>query len=433
MTAPIEKSPTASDVASTLGLDRARGLLRTHAKLAWALAAACAAIAFWAMTLGPHHDGVKYTTQPARRGDLTVTVTATGTLQPTDQVQIGSELSGTIRTVEADFNDRVTVGQVLARLDTTRLDAQVLQSKAALDAVQARVREVEASEDEAEHQLERLEHVRKLSGGKVPSEQEFAAAQATVARARATSASAAAAVVQARATLDAQETDLGKAVIRSPINGIVLTRTVDPGQTVAASLQAPVLFTLAEDLTHMELHVNVDEADVGQVADGQEATFTVDAWPDRSFSARVAQVRYGAQTLAGVVTYETVLEVDNSEGLLRPGMTATAEITTRSIADALLVPNAALRFVPPEPSKKDGEPSGGMLRALIPTMPRFSQRPPSTGEARGRRQRVWVLRNGAAQEMAVTTGASDGAFTEITSGEVTPGTELVVDAVEEGS
>jgi HlyD family secretion protein len=235
-------------------------------------------------------------------------------------------------------------------------------------------------------------------------------------------------VTQARATLEAQQTDHYKTAIRSPINGIVLVRAVEPGQTVASSLQAPVLFTLAEDLARMELQVSVDEADVGQVHEGQAATFTVDAWPDREFPARVAQVRYGAETVAGVVTYETVLIVDNGEGLLRPGMTATAEIVVREAKDALLVPNAALRFAPPAP--KAEEPSGGLLRALLPTPPRFGQRP---GEKRntGREQRVWTLRDGALAELVITTGASDGSYTEVVRGEVEPGMELVSDAVED--
>jgi len=418
---------TSRDVRTTLGLDRPKSFVQTHKKLAWTVAAALTAVIVVALARGGDENQVSYTTQPARRGDLTVTVTATGTLQPTNQVEIGSELSGTIRTVEVDFNDTVRVGEVLAQLDTTRLDAQVKQSRAALESAEAIVTQARASQEESERQFERLQHVRDLSGGKVPSEQEFAAAQATRARARATTASAQAAVVQARATLEAQLTDFGKTAIRSPINGIVLSRTVEPGQTVAASLQAPILFTLAEDLTRMELRVSVDEADVGQVANDQEATFTVDAWPDRTFSARVQQVRFGAQTVAGVVTYETVLAVDNSEGLLRPGMTATAEITVRQVKDALLVPNAALRFVPPAPPKEE-EQSGGLLRALIP-MPRFAQqRPTSEGGGKGRKQRVWALHNGSAQEVAVSTGASDGAFTEITEGDLAAGTELIVDA-----
>jgi HlyD family secretion protein len=391
--------------------------------------AVLAAVALFLMrAVGGNAERVSYTTEPARRGDLTVSVTATGTLEPTNQVDISSELSGIVRSVEVDYNDSVSIGQVLAQLDTTRLDAQVLQSKAALDSAQARVTEADASQKEAEAQLARLRRVHELSGGKVPSAQELTAQEAAVARARAGAASARAAVTQARATLEAQETDLYKTAIRSPINGIVLKRAVEPGQTVASSLQAPVLFTLAEDLSRMELQVSVDEADVGQVREAQAATFTVDAWPDRTFPARVAQVRYGAETVAGVVTYETVLTVDNSEGLLRPGMTATAEIVVREAKDVLLVPNAALRFTPPAP--KDEEPSGGLLRALIPA-PRFGRRGDAPKRPSGREQRVWTLRDGKLAELTITTGASDGTFTEVVRGQVEPGQELVTDAEEE--
>jgi HlyD family secretion protein len=393
-----------------------------------AVAGVLAVVAFFAMrTVGGNAERVRYTTEPVRRGDLVVSVTATGTLEPTNQVDISSELSGIVRSVAVDYNDPVHTDEVLAQLDTTRLDAQVLQSKAALDSAQARVTEAEASQTEAEAQLTRLQHVYKLSEGKVPSAQELTAQEASVARARAGTASARAVVTQARATLEAQQTDLYKTAIRSPINGIVLKRAVEPGQTVASSLQAPILFTLAEDLSRMELQVSVDEADVGQVREGQSATFTVDAWPDRAFPATVTQVRYGAETVAGVVTYETVLTVDNSEGLLRPGMTATAEIVVREAKDALLVPNAALRFTPPAP--KEAEPSGGLLRALIPA-PRFSRRGDAPKRPAGREQRVWTLREGKLAELTITTGASDGTVTEVVKGDVEPGTELVTDAEE---
>ena len=371
-------------------------------------------------------DTMRYTTQAARTGDLTVTVTATGTLEPTNQVDVGSELSGIISSVDVDFNDAVKVGEVLARLDTTRLDAQVLQSKAAVDATQARLVQAQATVTEAEAQLARLVHVREISGGKVPSQQELDTASATALRARSEVASARASVAQAQATLDTQETDLAKTAIRSPIDGIVLLRAAEPGQTVAASLQAPVLFTLAQDLTRMELHVSVDEADVGQVSEGQEATFTVDAWPDRTFSARVAQVRFGATTLEGVVTYETVLEVDNSERLLRPGMTATAEITVHRVAQALLVPNAALRFTPTVTEQTS---SGGLLRALIPGRPPSARRTRDDDAKADRVERVYVLDDGSPTEMTVETGATDGTWTVVTPGAVASGAELVVDAV----
>jgi HlyD family secretion protein len=421
-----EASTETSAIAKLLGLDDgadpARVRLRRRALVAGAVALVIA-LAFYA--LSPDDDGLRYTTAPALRGDITVKVTATGTLQPTIQVDVGSELSGTIRSVDVDFNDEVSVGQVLARLDTTRLDAQVLQSKAVVQSAEAKLVQAQATVAEAESQLARLLHVREISGGKVPSQQELDSANAVALRARSEVASSRASIAQAKATLDAQQTDLGKAAIRSPVDGIVLLRAAEPGQTVAASLQAPILFTLAQDLTRMELHVSVDEADVGQVKEGQEATFSVDAWPDRSFSARVAQVHFGATTTegVGVVTYETVLEVDNAEHLLRPGMTATAEITVNRIDDALLVPNAALRFTPPATASA---PSGGLLRALMPG--RGPQRPRAERNGQAREERVYVLDDGEAKPIELAVGATDGSFSEVTHGELEPGAELVVDA-----
>jgi HlyD family secretion protein len=414
-----------ADVAQTLGLGESLAARFRGRWLTLGGVAAVALIALLVMMLRGGDDGVRYSTEPARRGDLTVTVTATGTLQPTNQVDVGSELSGTVRTVSADFNDTVKVGQELAKLDTSKLDSAVLQSRAALESARAKVEQAQASLAEAESQIARFEHVRELSGGKVPSQADFDTAHAAVLRARADVASNKASVAQARATLDGQLTDLGKASIKSPINGIVLVRTVEPGATVAASLQAPVLFTLAEDLTRMELHVSVDEADVGQVKEGQSAAFTVDAWPDRRFNAKVEQVRFGAATLEGVVTYETVLEVDNSERLLRPGMTATAEITVSQLSNALLAPNAALRFTPP--ARADTAQGGGLLNALLP-MRRFGANRPKDEKGSAKQMHVYVLANGHPQAVPVTTGATDGTWTEIKSGDIEPDTALVTDA-----
>ena len=414
-----------ADVARTLGLGESLAARFSGRWLTLGGVAALVGIVLLVMALRGGDDGVRYSTEPARRGDLTVTVTATGTLQPTNQVDVGSELSGTIRTVSADFNDTVKVGQELAKLDTSKLDSAVLQSRAAVESARAKVEQAQANLAEAESQIARFQHVRELSGGKVPSQADFDTANAAVLSARADVASNKASVAQAQATLDGQLTDLSKASIKSPINGIVLVRTVEPGATVAASLQAPVLFTLAEDLTRMELHVSVDEADVGQVKEGQSAGFTVDAWPDRRFSAKVQQVRYGAATVEGVVTYETVLEVDNSERLLRPGMTATAEITVNQLSNVVLAPNAALRFTPP--ARAEAAQSGGILNALLP-MRRFGSKPPKDEKGSAKQAHVYVLANGRPQSVAVTTGATDGTWTEIKSGEVQADTELVIDA-----
>ncbi|HEY5754863.1 MAG TPA: efflux RND transporter periplasmic adaptor subunit [Steroidobacter sp.] len=374
---------------------------------------------------------VTYTTQEVVKGDLTVTVTATGNLEPRNQVEIGSELSGIVDNVNVDVNAEVKTGQVLAKLNTTRLKAQVLQAESSLASAEARVLQAEASAKEARANYARLQKVRELSGNKLPSQQDMDVAEAAVARADGESAAAKAAVAQSRASLETVRTDFGKTDIRSPINGVILVRSVEPGQTVAASLQAPVLFIMAEDLKKMELHVSVDEADVGSVQVGQEASFTVDAYPNRRFSAHITQVHFASSntkstassssssqasaTSTGVVTYETVLEVDNPELLLRPGMTATAEIVTTNIDDAVLVPNAALRFSP-EAAAPTGPQAGGggPLSAIMPRMrfggPRGGQQQKGAGRRMGR---AYILENGKPALVMFRAGATDGRMTQV--------------------
>lgn len=378
----------------------------------------------------------KYKTEKASIGGFTMVVTATGTLQPTNTVSVGSELSGIIKTVEVSYNDRVKVGQVLARLDTSKLEAQLAQAKANLESAQAKVLQAQATVKETQAKLSQLRQVRSLSGGKVPSQTEMDAAEAAYERAQADLASAKAAVLQAKASIQAIETDLSKSVIRSPINGVVLNRKVEPGQTVAASLQAPELFVLAEDLTKMDLHVNVDEADVSKVKEGQEATFTVDAHPQRVFKAVVKQVRYASTTVSGVVTYEAILDVSNEDLALRPGMTATARITVQEVKDALVIPSAALRFSPPKAQTATSAHSGGgLVGRLLPRFPGSRAgggspiKPPTSQEASPREQQVWVLQNGKLTALTVTTGATNGILTEITGGELKPGMDVVVDVI----
>lgn len=311
----MSNTPTlqTEQVAKTLGVSDAK----PRRSRWWLLVLAALLVAALLIpVLGSKPQPVKYATQPAKRGNLVVTVSATGTLEPLKKVDVGIEVSGTIKSVDADYNSAVKVGQVMAKLDTTRLEAQAQQNEAALEAARSKVLQAQASVQEAEAQLGRLNRVRELSGGKLPSQSDLDTARANLARAKADEASAKASVAQAQASLDVVRTDIAKAVVKSPINGIVLKRSVEPGQTVAAQFQSPTLFTLAEDLTQMELQVDVDEADVGQVKEGQDATFTVDAYPDRTFPARITQVRYGSQTVEGVVTYKTVLKVDNSLSLI---------------------------------------------------------------------------------------------------------------------
>ncbi|MEJ5301633.1 MAG: efflux RND transporter periplasmic adaptor subunit [Thermodesulforhabdaceae bacterium] len=381
------------------------------------------------------NSGMNYKTEKAQVSSFTVVVTATGTLQPTNTVTVGSELSGIIRSVDVYYNDRVKVGQVLARLDTSKLEAQLAQAKATLESAQAKVLQAQATVKETRAKLTQLQNAHKLSGGKVPSQTEMDAAEAAYERAQADLASARAAVSQAKATIQSIETDLSKSVIRSPINGVVLNRKVEPGQTVAASLQAPELFILAEDLTKMDLHVNVDEADVSKVKEGQEATFTVDAYPQRIFKAVVKQVRYASTTVSGVVTYEAILDVNNEDLALRPGMTATARIVVQEVKNSLVIPAAALRFAPPAaPGKTQVSSGGGLVSKLLPRFPGRprgmpASKPDSSREAFSRERTVWILKDGKLEPVTVVTGATNGVLTEITGGDLQPGTDVVVDVI----
>lgn len=418
------------DIARTLGTKRS-GFRRWLSRLLPAVLAAAAGYLLFGFYAGKKQaeSAVRYETKPVTRGDLTITVSATGTLEPVNEVEVGSEVSGTLKTVDADYNDRVKRGQVLARIDTSKLEAQVLQSESALESSRAKVLEAEATLKEADAQLGRLSRVRELSGGKVPSQYEFEAQEAAVARARAGVASAQAEVSQAQASLNVNKSDLEKAVIHSPVDGVVLAREVEPGQTVAASFEAPVLFKLAEDLSQLELQVDVDEADVGMVREGQEASFTVDAYPDKHFPARITQVRYGSKTTDGVVTYTTVLKVNNDDLSLRPGMTATAVIITKKLENVLLVPNAALRFEPPQVQAEDAGQKGGgggLISSLLPHPPHPAAKV-SEVTSTNKAQRVYVLRGDALCLVPVTVGMTDGLHTEVTGDGLEPGVGAVTE------
>ena len=367
-----------------------------------------------------------FVTEPANKGNLTLTVAANGTIQPTRSVSIGSELSGTVLRVLVDVNDLVKKGQVLVELDTAKLNDQVARSRAALNAARAQVAQAVATVSETQGNLGRLEEVARLSGGKVPSKAELDSGRATLERAQAEELSARANVVQAQATVSTDETNLSKASIRSPTDGVVLTRTVDPGNAVAASLQAVTLFTVAEDLSKLRLQVNVDEADVGSVKVGQKARFTVSAYPARNYPATITRVAFGSTITENVVTYITYMEVDNKDLSLRPGMTASATITSTERNDVLLVPNTALRFSPSVSGGAAGAAkSGGIMSSLLPRMPRTGARKSAGGS--GPSKQVWVLRDGAAVAVDVKTGISDGRMTEITGGDLQPGMLVITD------
>lgn len=360
---------------------------------------------------------VRYDTAVVEKGALTVTVVATGTVQPTTQVDISSELSGTLLSVDVDFNDEVTEGQVLAKLDDTKLKAQVSNAEAQLIAAQAKLASAEATVSET---ADALDSASALDKRGLSTRSVYISAKAAHDRALAAVESAQADVTLAEANLALQKADLEKAEIRSPIKGIVLNRAAEKGQIVAATLNAPVLFTLAEDLARMDLQVSVDEADIGRVAVGQKATFTVDAYPGQKFKAVITSLRYAPDDTEGVVTYTAVLSVANDRLLLRPGMTATATITVAEQADVLLVPTAALRYAPPV-TQNASRSGSGLLGYILPARP-------SSGGNRGASNGsgVYVLKNGAPMRVAVTPGATDGSKIAVSSEELSEGDEVIL-------
>lgn len=368
-----------------------------------------------------------FVTTPLARGNLTLSVMANGTLQPTRSVSIGSELSGTVSRVLVDVNDKVKKGQVLVELDTAKLNDQIVRSRAALDSARAALALANATMKESQANFDRLQEVSRLSGGKVPSKTELDTAAATLDRSKANVLSAEANVVSAKATLSTDETNLARASIRSPIDGVILTRSVDPGNAVAASLQAVTLFTIAEDLQHLRLQVNVDEADVGAVQLGQKSSFTVSAYANRQYPATITRVAYGSTITDNVVTYITYLDVDNSDLSLRPGMTATATITAKERSDVLIVPNTALRFTPSHGGAAAPGKSS-LMTSLMPRPPGQAARKSATESVSGKKvQQIWILRDNAPVAIAVTRGISDGKMTEVSAPELQAGMQVITE------
>jgi len=326
-----------------------------------ALVAAALVLAGWWFFF--HHRGADtaagYRTEPVERGEIRTAISATGTLSATATVDVGTQVSGTLKTVEVDFNDHVTAGQVIARIDPSTLQARVDQAAATLASAQAGLGEAQAAAKNAE-----ADYARKadLAGRQLIARTDADAALAARDEARARIASAQAQVRQQQAALSSARLDIDKSVIRSPVDGVVLERAVEPGQTVAASLQTPTLFKIAGDLSKMQIVLAIDEADIGQVRVGQKVNFTVDAFPERKFDGSVQQLRLAATNTANVITYPVVVEVDNPGQVLLPGMTANAEIEISRKADVLSVPNSALRFRPADESNAAGPPGFGQAR-----------------------------------------------------------------------
>jgi HlyD family secretion protein len=428
MTVQPETAAESQSIAEFLGTEE-RPRWRRWAKY-WVPGLIVLLLALYFATRGDKQP--EYITEEVVMRSLDIEVTATGNLRPTNQVDVGSEVSGRIDRVYVDVNDRVARGQVLAQINTDVIADQIRQAQANLNAARASVEQARATRDVDAAQLARLQEVYRLSDGKVPSRTELETAEANVARGRAAVNSAQANVASAQAQLSSAITNRNRAEIRSPVAGVVLARQVEPGQTVAASFNTPTLFVIAEDLSQMQLRVAVDEADVGQIEEGQRATFTVDAYPGRAFPAVVERIAVAStntaqstqqqqqgQQGAAVIEYEARLNVDNAGGLLRPGMTASANIATESTGRRMLVPNGALRFRPEEEESGGGVQLGGDNFGLEREEVRATI-------GRGSRQNVHVLQDdGTIKPVEVVTGQSDGRYTVVTSQELTAGMKVV--------
>lgn len=410
---------TQDDTALNTMADEVRDVIRAEQGRKWfgaytlgVLALLVAGVVWW---WWPKDEQLQWQTAAVDRGDMVLSATATGNLQPKSEVAVGAEISGLVREVLVKENDQVGKGDVLARFDTDELEVALEQAEARLALAQASVAEAEATVAEAAIDERRIATLLQRS---LASDAERDSAEAGRKRAEARLTYAHAAVREARAAVSQTRTRLEKAVITAPITGVVLQRSIEPGATVAANFQTPQLFLLAEDLSRMELHVALDEADVGMVKAGQKAVFTVDAWPSRLFQAEVLSVYLYSTMANNVVTYTTVLSVDNSEGLLLPGMTATATVTTGTRKLALRVPNTALRFTPPADHR-----GAGVLSHPASRNPQQNRGPGNT---------VWRLRDGQPERILLRIGASDGLFTEVLSDELREG-DLVVTGVSQAA
>jgi len=352
-------------------------------------------------------DGLKFRTEKISKGDIVETVTASGNVNAVTTVLVGTQVSGTIKTIYADFNSPVKRGQLIAQIDPAIFEAQVEQARANLLSAKANLEKADASFIDAKRTMERN---KALFSKDLIARSEVDTAETNYETAKAQINASKAQITQAEASLKVAETNLRYTRIISPVNGIVVSRNVDVGQTVAASFQTPTLFTIAQDLTKMQIDTNVAEADIGKVKQGQDVEFTVDAYPGVIFKGKVSQVRNAPINVQNVVTYNAVILVSNPELKLKPGMTANVSIIVSQKKDVLRIPNAALRFTMPDKDKDK-------------TKKAQQKGPGQKGSG------VWIVEGGKPKRISVSTGVSDGSYTELISGEIKEGQEVVVESL----
>ncbi|MCT7646632.1 efflux RND transporter periplasmic adaptor subunit [Aliarcobacter butzleri] len=387
--------------------------------IAIAIVSFLAIVLFFIFNGNDKSNKIEYITKKVTQGDLSVVVSTTGNLNPTNSVEIGIEVSGTLKEIFVDFNDEVKAGQILAKIDTVKLQSQVDSSTAALAIAVANQKESQVLLNNKKTLYDRTLNMYKNSGGKYPSKNELDDTRFSYEAAIESLEAAKAKVLQAQSNLKTDKQNLEKASVKSSIDGIVLNREVEVGQTLAATMSAPKLFTIAKDLTNMDLIVSIDEADVADIKKDLPVTFTVDAYPNKVFNGKVKQVRLNPVDTNGVVTYETVVSVDNEDLLLKPGMTATAKIITKESKNKLLIPNGALRFKPKMQEQKNGG-----VNLVGPNM----NRPANVARDLSKKELspIFILENNQPKRVMVKVLDSDGKLTSIESEELKVNDEVII-------
>ncbi|MBF7066116.1 efflux RND transporter periplasmic adaptor subunit [Aliarcobacter butzleri] len=387
--------------------------------IAIAIVSFLAIVLFFIFNGNNKSNKIEYITKKVTQGDLSVVVSTTGNLNPTNSVEIGIEVSGTLKEIFVDFNDEVKAGQILAKIDTVKLQSQVDSSTAALAIAVANQKESQVLLNNKKTLYDRTLNMYKNSAGKYPSKNELDDTRFSYEAAIESLEAAKAKVLQAQSNLKTDKQNLEKASVKSSIDGIVLNREVEVGQTLAATMSAPKLFTIAKDLTNMDLIVSIDEADVADIKKDLPVTFTVDAYPNKVFNGKVKQVRLNPVDTNGVVTYETVVSVDNEDLLLKPGMTATAKIITKESKNKLLIPNGALRFKPKMQEQKNGG-----VNLVGPNM----NRPANVARDLSKKELspIFILENNQPKRVMVKVLDSDGKLTSIESEELKVDDEVII-------
>lgn len=351
----------------------------------------------------------RYVTESLKKSDLSLTVSASGYIQPVESVDIGTEVSGTIDEVYVDYNDKVKRGQLLARLDTTKYQSTYDRAKASLKIAEAVLQSAEAQYYQADAAVKRNKKLKIVSNGELPSQSDWDMDWGNYLSAKAQIANAKAQIEQAKHALKAAQYDLERTKIYSPIEGTVLVRNVDPGQTVAATFQTPVLFSIAKDLSRMELQISIDEADIGKMKAGQKARFSVDAYSDKTFETTIRQVRINSEIVESVVTYKAIMEVNNKALLLKPGMSVDADIITQTLEDIFIVNRAALIFMPVNPKSKTLFGGSRGEKAKVDPRPH-----------------IYILKEGVPQKVYVKILGSNGPLSAIESTELQEDVEVIV-------